>query len=140
MWRIGIQHLWDTALWVFLDRVKDLWHSASDKITIQNDVVSELIINVSVIDVINKKNDWSGLDTRGVLSNSLLSTIPSSELGESLIPSLLSFLSCFSLIFSLLLSLLYHNEPILWRLYKNEIYIFKATFDRAVAELLVFIF
>ena len=68
----------------FLDRVKDLWHSASDKITIQNDVVSELIINVPVIDVINKKNDWSDLDTRGVLPNSLLATIPSSDLGESL--------------------------------------------------------
>ena len=67
-----------------MDRVKDLWHSASDKITIQNDVVSELIINVPVIDVINKKNDWSDLDTRGVLPNSLLATIPSSDLGESL--------------------------------------------------------
>lgn len=31
-----------------------------------------------------KETDWQGLDTRGVLPNSLLASIPSNDLGESL--------------------------------------------------------
>lgn len=77
---------WDTKLEVSSNgsRAKDLWKGASDLITKQNGVISELITNVPVIDVIDSKNNWSGLDTRGVLPNSLLATIPSSDLGESL--------------------------------------------------------
>lgn len=79
---------WDTQLEVksdvSLNRAKDLWKSASEKITKQNSVVTELKSNVPVIDVVDKSNDWTGLDTKGVLPNSLLATIPSSDLGESL--------------------------------------------------------
>jgi len=79
---------WDTKLEVSsdvsLNRAKDLWKSASEKITKQSSVIAELRSNVPVIDVVDKSTDWTGLDTKGVLPNSLLATIPSSDLGESL--------------------------------------------------------
>ena len=77
---------WDTKLNtdVSCDRAKDLWKGATDIITKQNAVISELKNNVPVIDVVDSRNNWSGLDTKGVLPNSLLASIPSSDLGESL--------------------------------------------------------
>ena len=67
-----------------LNHARDLWREATDKITKQSGVVAELRSNVPVIDVVDKTRDWTGLDTKGVLPNSLLATIPSSDLGESL--------------------------------------------------------
>jgi len=51
------------------------------KIAKENEVVGELKSNVPIIESIN---EWKGLDSKGVLPNSLLASIPSSDLGESL--------------------------------------------------------
>ena len=67
------------------NHARDLWKNAAEKINKQNEVVTELKSNVPIIDVIDKSNnDWTGLDSKGVMPNSLLATIPSSDLGESL--------------------------------------------------------
>jgi len=76
---------WDSSVSdTSLNHARDLWRDATEKITKQSGVVAELMSNVPVIDVVDKSRDWTGLDTKGVLPNSLLATIPSSDLGESL--------------------------------------------------------
>ena len=56
-------------------RTKQLWEAAASSVS----SVAKLKSAKQ-----NKSDEWAGLDTKGVLPNSLLATIPISELGESL--------------------------------------------------------
>ena len=56
-------------------RTKQLWEAASSSVW----SVAKLKSASQT-----KTDEWAGLDTKGILPNSLLATIPTSELGESL--------------------------------------------------------